>query len=152
MSKIQSNDYTYDDAVIGERHKLGSYRLEADEIKAFAKRWDPMPFHIDEDLAAASPFSGLTASGTHVLAIRISLIHGPGINDNVIASFGYEEVKFLQPARVGDTLTLFIECVWKRESESRPGHGMTKWRHTLENQNGEEVLTMLDTILIKMAS
>jgi acyl dehydratase len=151
MNKIQSNDYTYEDAIIGEPHKLGSCRLEADEIKAFAKRWDPMPFHIDEDLAAASPFGGLTASGTHLLAIRIGLLQRPGINQNVLASFGYEEVKFLQPARVGDTLTLFVECVWKRESESRPGHGMTKWRHTLENQDDEIVLSMLDTILIKMA-
>lgn len=151
MSELRTGDYAYEDVVVGAPHQLGTYALEAEEIKSFAKRWDPMPFHIDEDLAAASPFGGLTASGTHLLAIRIALIHEQGINPHVIASLGYEEVKFLNPARPGDKLTLFVECIWKRESASRPGQGLTRWQHTLENQDGETVLSMLDTILIRKA-
>jgi len=96
---------TYDDLVPGEKHAVGSYRLEGDEIKEFAGRWDPMPFHVDEAAAKESMFGGLTACGTHLLAIRIHLIQRHGVNPYVIASLGYDRVKFLKPARSGDLLT-----------------------------------------------
>ena len=149
MTAPYTNSASYDEIAVGGRNRVGSYLLERDEIIEFAKRWDPMPFHIDEALAAASPHGGLIASGTHMMAIRIHLLQSGGTNPHVIASLGYEEVKFLGPGRPGDELTLYVECIWKRESESRPGTGLVKLNFEMENQAGEKLLTMIDTILIR---
>ena len=141
--------YSYQDLVLGEQHKLGSYLLEPGEMVDYAQRWDPMPFHINEDLAKASMYGGLTACGNHLMAIRIHLLQSLGVNPNVLASFGYDEVRFLKAAYAGDVLSLTVECVSKRLSESRPGHGIAQFRCSLDNQDGEIVLSMMDTILIK---
>ncbi|MAF48488.1 MAG: MaoC/PaaZ C-terminal domain-containing protein [Rhodospirillales bacterium] len=138
----------YQDLVPGDKHAFGSYRLDSAEIKEFAARWDPMPVHVDEAAAKASLFGGLTACGTHLLAIRVHLIQAHGVNPYVIASLGYE-VKFLKPARSGDLLTLYVECASKRESKSRPGTGIVQLSCTLNNQADETVLSMMDTLMIK---
>lgn len=148
MVKEFTNSFGFDDIEVGDRWELGREVLDRDEVIEFAKRWDPMPMHIDEDLAKATPFGGLTASGTHLLAIRIQMLQAHGINPHVVASFGYEEVLFLKPARPGDTLTLFGECVWKRESKSQSDRGIVKFKFTLVDQHEEEVLSMLDSIMV----
>ena len=141
--------YSYQDLVSDVQHKFGNYRLEAEEIKGYARRWDAMPFHIDEELAKASMFGGLPACGNHLMAIRIHLLQSQGVNPNVLASFGYDEVRFLKAAYVGDVLSLTVECVSKRLSESRPHTGIAQLICTLDNQDGETVLSMKDTILIR---
>ncbi len=141
--------YSYQDLIPGAQHKYGSYHLEAEEIKDYARRWDPMPFHIDEELAKASMYGGLTACGNHLMAIRILLIQSQGVNPNVLGSFGYDQVKFLKAAYAGDVLSLTLECVSKRLSISRPETGIAQLFCTLDNQDGETVLSMTDTILIR---
>ena len=141
--------YSYRDLITGVQHKIGSYRLEAGEIKNYARRWDPMPFHIDEELARASMYGGLTACGNHLMAIRIHLLQSQGVNPNVLASFGYDEVRFLKAAYAGDVLSLTVECVSKRLSKSRPDTGIAQLICTLYNQNDVTVLSMKDTILIR---
>lgn len=141
--------YSYQGLVTGAKYKLGAYRLEADEIKDYARRWDPMPFHIDEALAEAGMYGGLTACGNHLMAIRIHILQSQGVNPNVLASFGYDEVRFVKAAYVGDVLALTVECISKRLSNSRPGTGIVQLNCSLENQDGETVLSMLDTILVR---
>ncbi len=143
--------YSYQDLIPGAQHKYGSYHLEAEEIKDYARRWDPMPFHIDEELAKASMYGGLTACGNHLMAIRIHLLQSQGVNPNVLASFGYDEVRFVKAAYAGDVLGLTLECASKRLSESRPNCGIVQLKFTLDNQDGETVLSMFDTILMRDA-
>lgn len=152
MSLDQPNDYTYEQISVGDTFKIGEHRLDAEEIMEFGRQWDPMPFHIDEELAKQTPFNGLIASGTHMLAIRIKLLQSQGINPAVIASLGYNDVKFLLPARPGDVLALLIECLSKRESNSRPNQGIVQFRLSLENQKGETVMSMLDSVLVLTAA
>ncbi|MDA0239614.1 MAG: MaoC/PaaZ C-terminal domain-containing protein [Proteobacteria bacterium] len=151
MTTEFTNGFAFGDIHVGDRWKLGRQILDRDEVIEFAKRWDPMPMHIDEELAKATPFGGLTASGTHLLAIRIQMLQAHGTNPHVVASFGYEEVRFLKPARPGDTLTLFGECVWKRESKSQPDRGIVKFKFTMVDQHEEDVLSMLDSIMVRKA-
>jgi acyl dehydratase len=148
MQKEFTNQYTFEDLTVGDTYVIGRHQLERQEILDFGRQWDPMPFHIDEDLANASHHGGLIASGTHMLAIRIKLLQSHGTNPYVIASMGYEEVKFLLPSRPGDEVTLHGECVWKRESKSQPDRGIAKFSFTLINQKDETVLSMVDTIFI----
>lgn len=143
--------YSYQDLIPGSTYTIGAYRLEPEEIKDYARRWDPMPFHIDEDLAKASMYGGLTACGNHLMAIRIHLLQSQGVNPNVLASFGYDEVRFRKAAYSGEVLSLTFECGSKRLSESRPNCGIVKLNFTLDNQDGDTVLSMIDTILMRDA-
>ncbi|MGB3301273.1 MaoC/PaaZ C-terminal domain-containing protein [Gordonia sp. (in: high G+C Gram-positive bacteria)] len=90
----------------GQVYQLGEYIVEKDELVEYARKWDPQGFHIDEDIAAASPYGGLIASGIHSFAImqRLSVI---GVYDNwaVIAGKEVRDIKFLRPVRPGDVIT-----------------------------------------------
>lgn len=139
----------YEDLTPGERMGGATTTVSRKEIIDFATVWDPMPIHTD-DAAGEAAFGSLTAAGIHVLAIKQRLIHQTAFNSGgVIASFGYDEVRFHKPVRPGDTLTLNMECVEKRESKSRPGAGIATVRLWLENQTGEEVMSHLDTVLMR---
>lgn len=139
----------YDDFVAGEAEQVGDYHLTKDDVIAFGEKWDPQFFHTDPDAAGASMFSGLIAAGTQLMSIAVLLLvtHRPRVS--VLAGLGWDEVRFLHPARPGDTLTLFRECVECRESASETDRGIVKNRITLKNQNSHTVLSYVDTILVK---
>jgi len=139
----------YEDFEVGHKLELGVHRLGRDEIIEFAKEWDPMPFHIDEQAAVESPHRGLIASGSHLIAIRIKLIQSDGINPYVIAAMGWDEIRFIRPGRPDDLLTLYSECIEKRTSKSKPDRGIVKCSYELINQHGETTMSMSDTLLVR---
>ncbi len=126
-----------------------SYTVSEEEIIAFASNWDPQDFHIDPDAAARSVFGGLTASGTHVLAIRNWLIHRLASRAHVIAALGFDDVRFHRPVRPGDVLRLRSEVVEARLSKSKPDLGLVRAAHTMLNQKDETVLTLTVAILAR---
>ena len=139
----------FEDYIVGEPVQGGSHKVTKDEIVAFASEYDPQPFHIDEDAANASVFGGLTASGFHTVAIQGRLIHTFPEKTAVIAALGWDEVRFVNPVRVGDTLTIHLVCIEKRPSTSKPDRGVVRTSVTLCNQRGEDVLTSIHSILVK---
>ena len=80
---------------------------------------------------------------------EIKLIQDEGINSHVIATMGWDQVKFLNPARPNDTLTLSFECVEKRLSKSKPDCGIVTLYFEMMNQNNELILSLNDTILVR---
>ena len=138
----------YEDFVIDEMFELGSHFLDRDEVISFAKMWDPMPFHIDEEAAKKSIFGGLTASGSHLAAIRIKIIQEVGVNPYIIAALGWDKVRFILPGRVGDTLSLSYGCIEKRESKSKPDRGIVTLLFEMHNQESALVMSMHDTVLV----
>ncbi len=139
----------FDDFVLGERHEIPArYELTRDEIVSFATKWDPQPFHVDEEAAAKSIYGTLTACGTHVQAIVLWLASRLPEETAVIGALGYDEVRFLKAAKQGDTLRLVIECIETKPSSSKPDRGVVKNRHILMNQNDETVFTQTTTLLI----
>ncbi len=126
-----------------------SYTVSEEEIIAFASKWDPQDFHIDHDAAARSVFRGLTASGTHILAIRNWLIHRLASRAHVIAALGFDDVRFQRPVRPGDVLRLRSEVVEVRLSKSKPDIGLVRAAHTMFNQKDETVLTLTVSILAR---
>ena len=138
----------FEDFVLGEVEKVGEYHLTEDEIIEFAKQWDPQFFHIDPEVARKSVFSGLIAAGTHLLAVTVLKLvtHEPRVS--VLAGLGWDEIRFLGPARPEDILTLVRECLEVRPSDSKPDRGIVRNRLTLSNQKGQPVLSYVDTILV----
>lgn len=139
----------FDDFEVGERWPIAeTYEMTKDEIVSFASKWDPQPFHVDEDAAKKSVYGTLTACGTHVQAVVLKLAQALPHETAVIGALGYDEVRFHRPAKLGDTLSLVIECIETRPSSSKPDRGVVKNRHTLVNGDGDTVFTQTTTLLI----
>ncbi len=138
----------FEEIEIPSRIEGPSEITDKDEMVAFAKTWDPLPIHIDEEAAAAH--GGLTASGAYILALRIRLIHKMPRRLAVIASLGYDEVRFKAPAHAGDRLTLVLDNEDKRPSKSKPDRGVVMQRQSLVNQDGVTVMTLKDALLVQM--
>lgn len=137
-----------EDFVLGEVEKVGEHLLTQEEIIEYAKRWDPQFFHIDPEAANKSVFQGLTAAGTHLIAITVLhlVTHQPRVS--VLAALGWDDVRFLGPARPDDTLTLTRECLEIRPSKSKLDRGIVRNKLTLNNQKGQSLLSYVDTILV----
>jgi len=139
----------FEDFEIGRIRHVGSIRVSREEIVEFATRFDPQPFHIDEEAARASIFGGLTGSSCHTFAL-VSLIHHRGSDEiALVANLGSEEMRFPTPLRPDDELTLRTECVSKRTSRSRPQIGIVTTRSLLTNQRDEAVMDMKTTFMVE---
>ncbi len=113
---------------------------------AFAKEWDPQRYHVSEDLARASPFGGLIASGWQTACVGMRIMCDGYLNESsCVGSPGIEELKFARPVRPGDTLRLRSEVLEARASQSKPDRGIVRWKWEVLNQRDEPVLVMLGT-------
>jgi len=150
-----------DDLAVGERFELGSHTFQADEIKAFAERFDPQLFHIDEAAAERSHFGALCASGWHTASVwmrlmiefRKRLAEEERLRGEKSAGTGpapgFKNLKWLKPVYVGDTITYSSEVIGKRSSNSRPGWGLLTTRGSGVNQRGETVLSFEGTTFLE---
>lgn len=133
----------WEDFKTGERKNIGSVVVEKDDVIEFASRYDPQPFHVDEEAAKRSIYGGLIASGWHTCAIVMRLMCDSYMLEAAsLGSPGMENVRWLRPVRPGDTLTAYRTIEETRVSASRPDRGIVKTIWEVENQKGELVLTM----------
>jgi acyl dehydratase len=139
----------FDDTEIGQLRTAGPYLVSSDEIIEFARKYDPQPFHTDEEAAARSVFAGLTASGAHTFAITISLLSRTKPHSlRVVAGLGWDELRLPVPVRPGDGLSLEVAIMEKRESKSNPDRGIVRNQMHLRNQKREAVLQCINTVLV----
>jgi len=121
-------------------NSVRSYLVTAEEIKEFAAKYDPQPFHMDEVAAEKTFFKGLTASGWLTAAIVMRLrVESTSIAGGMVGA-GVEEMRFTQPVRPGDSLRTVAEILGVRRSSSRPGIGVVRSRTTVFNQRDEVVM------------
>jgi acyl dehydratase len=141
----------FSDFHAGQTLEAGPAALTADEIVAFAQRYDPQWFHTDAQRAAASRWQGLIASGWHTCAVamRLAVDHFLAGSES-FGSPGLEYLKWLAPVRPGDALSLRAEVLEQRRSERQPTLGILRWRWTLVNQRGEAVLDLVATSLFEL--
>ena len=133
----------WEDFAVGSRIEMGSHSFGEAEIIAFARQFDPQPFHTDAAAAKQSFFGGLIASGWHTCAVGMRLMVDQYIGRTVsLGSPGIEDIRWLKPVRAGDTLTYSRTVIESRASTSREGVGLVKHRWEAVNQSGETVLTM----------
>lgn len=136
----------FEDMIVGHCMTSETVVVDRDEMVAFAKQWDPLPIHVESEVAVRH--GGLTAPGLFILAVKQRLIHQLP-EQAVIASFGYDEVRFHHPLRPGDEVHLRYELVGARPSSSKPDRGIVTVRLSLVRKDGEVVMSHLDTILVR---
>jgi acyl dehydratase len=138
----------FEEAEVGNMRRAGPYFVSKDEIIEFARKYDPQPFHIDEEAAARSVFAGLTASGAHTFSIVISLLSKTQPSLRVMAGLGWDELRLPIPVRPGDELYLEVAVLERRESKSNSDRGLVRNQMQLHNQKGEIVLQCINTVLV----
>jgi acyl dehydratase len=151
----------FEDIAVGEHIPVGRHTFGADEIKVFATRFDPQPFHVDEAAAARSHFGGLVASGWHTVVVwmrlmvdyRRQLIDAARDRGEPVAgigpALGLRELKWPKPVYAGDTIDYVSEVIEARVSSSRPGQGLMTLRSTGANQHGDKVISFLSTSFVE---
>jgi acyl dehydratase len=140
MSAIK---YYWEDLPVGSVRDLGTASLSAEEIKEFAAKFDPQPFHLDEEAARHSMFGGLCASGWHTCSLAMGMTVRNFLHEAAsLGSPGLESLKWLKPVYPGDTLRLQQRVVESRPMRSRPDVGLVRSRWEMVNQRGEPVMEM----------
>ncbi len=139
-----------DDFEVGERFRGVGITVSESQMLDFALAYDPQPFHLDREAAAASPYGGLIASGFQTLAIGFRSFYQAGaINHASIGSPGIDELRWLKPVRPGDTLHTEVEVKSKRASRSKPDRGVLHMDWEVKNQAGEVVMTFTGMHLLR---
>ena len=126
-----------------------SIRVEKDEIIAFAKKYDPQFFHLDEETARHSIFGGLVASGWLTAALTMRLLterEAKPAGGSI--GLGFEELRWPIPVRPGDELRIESEILAVRPSKSRPDRGVVKMRTRTFNQHGQVVQEIVNIALV----
>jgi len=133
----------FEDYRKGEVAEVGNYLITREEIVEFARRYDPQPFHIDEDAARDSMFGGLVASGWMTCGVLMRMLV-----DNFVSSVasmgspGIDELRWLKPVRPGDRLRARVTVTDLRRSSSKPDRGVIHFHQEAINQHDEVVLSM----------
>ncbi len=131
----------YEDLVLHKKTGVGTYTTSRKEMIEFAKKWDPQPYHLDEEVAQAYPSGELTAPSGYTLGITTLLLarmSPPRVA--ILANLEHERTKFPVAVHSGDQLTMTMEHLEKRESQSRPDCGIVRTSMEVKNQHGQIVL------------
>jgi acyl dehydratase len=133
----------FEDFHEGDGIELGSYEVTEQELLAFARMYDPQPFHVDPEAAQRSPFGGLIASGWHTAAMFMRLWVDGLLNDTAsMGSPGVEQIRWLVPVRPGDVLRGRVTVLETAPSQTRPDRGTLITESEMVNQRDEVVMTM----------
>ncbi|MBI2160739.1 MAG: MaoC family dehydratase [Candidatus Rokubacteria bacterium] len=133
----------FEDFAPGDVIELGSRTITKDGIVAFAREFDPQPFHTDEAAAARTIYGGLLASGWHTGSLAMRILYDGLLKDTVsLGSPGVDELRWLKPVRPGDTLSLRMTILETIPSRSKPDRGLVRSLMEMRNQHGEVVLTI----------
>lgn len=132
----------WDDIKQGEVVELGSRTLDKERMVAFAREFDPQPFHTDEKAAEASIWGGLIASGWLTGSVLMRIFYDGFLKDTAsMGSPGIDELRWIKPVRPGDTLTVRLTVLETAASRSKPDRGIVRSLMEVLNQHGEIVMT-----------
>jgi acyl dehydratase len=142
----------FDEFRNGRTLQAGSFTLTEPALVEFARDWDPQWFHTDAAAAANGPYGALIASGwqTCGIAMRLAVEHVLTGSES-FGSPGVAYIKWMEPVRAGDALSLTATIIEARRSSSKPTLGVLRWRWQLFNQHGLEVLDLEATSLFDLA-
>lgn len=141
----------FSDLTPNRRFRLGPAKLVMEDAIGFAKAYDPQWLHTDPVQAESGPWNGLIASGWHTCALAMRLV-----SENILAgseayvSPGLNYLRWLNPVRPGDELTLDVLVLESRVSESKSWLGIVRWQWVMRNQDGVDVLELEATNLFKL--
>jgi acyl dehydratase len=154
----------FEDIKVGQRREVGSFTFTAEDIKRFARQFDPQRFHLDEAEGKKSLFGGLAASGWHVASVCMKLMVADAQREAREAtargekiaiwgpSPGFRELRWIKPVLAGDTIRFASEVEQLRPSSTRPEWGILQARNTGTNQRGELVFSFLASAFVPRRS
>ena len=139
----------FEDFPLGEVVEYGRVEVSVDEIIAFAREFDPQPFHTDEEAAAAAT-GGLIASGWHTSALLLRMnCEAFLMRAAILEEAGVEEVRWQQPVRPGDRLHVRRQTLASRSREGEMRAGEVEFLYEVVNQNGVAAMTQRSVLLLK---
>lgn len=137
-----------EDFKTGDQAEFGRYEVTREEILEFARKYDPQPFHLDEEFAMKTHFGGLVASGWHTCSMTMRMVVEKIMEYGTsLGSPGVNKIRWLKPVRPGDVLRVCTTVGEVRASKSRPEMGSVEIFHQVLNQMDEVVMTM-DAIVL----
>lgn len=139
-------DSTYEAVTVGDTDAFGAYEVTREEILSFGRQYDPQPFHTDPEAASESMFGELVASGWHTAAMTMRLlVDNYLLESGAMGSPGLESLRWQQPVRPGDVLSVETEVADKETWDDHRGVVYTDTRTV--NQDEETVQTMTAMVL-----
>jgi acyl dehydratase len=139
----------FEDFKVGDRFKGGSVEVSQDAIMAYARQFDPQPFHLDPKEAANTMFGELVASGWHTASMTMRMFATSEINIvNGVIGGGVEQLSWPRPVRPGDWLTVRSEVLELRPSKSKPDRGMMRVRVDTLNQDDAVVQSFIGNLVV----
>jgi acyl dehydratase len=147
---VPPEDRYFEDYREGAVFEYGSIAVDAAEIIAFARRFDPQDLHADPEAAARGPFGGLIASGWHTAALMMRQFAEHFLSKVAsLASPGIDELRWLAPVRPGDVLRIRIRIIEARPSRAQPDRGIVRTFVEVLNQDGAAVMTLTPVNLLR---
>jgi acyl dehydratase len=132
----------YEDMAVGDVAEHGSKTMTKAEIIEFATRYDPQPFHLDEEAAKETMFGGLAASGWHTAAVCMRLLVDGVLRDQAsMGAAGVDELRWKRPVYPGDTISVRVEVLEKEPDPNDPTRGRVRSKLTGLNQDDEPVIS-----------
>ncbi|MFB6185051.1 MAG: MaoC family dehydratase [Haloarculaceae archaeon] len=137
----------FEDLTVGDEWELGTYDVDREEVIAFARRYDPQPFHVDPEAAADSPFGGLVASGWHTAAMTMRVLVDEHLSTAAThGALGVDELQWRTPVRPGDVLVVRTAIEDKEPWDDE--RGLVDVRTvTARQRDGETLMSMLAHVL-----
>lgn len=146
LSAGSVNNRYFEDYVEGSTHDFGPITVTEEEILSFGKQFDPQPMHTDPNAAQDSIFGGLIASGWHTAAMTMRILVEQYLSYAAsLGSPGVEKLRWLQPVRPGDELSVRVTVIETRRSRSKPDRGIVRSFIEVYNQDHEIVMDMTAT-------
>ena len=151
----------FEDLEIDSLAVLGSHTFGRTEIIDFARKYDPQPFHLDDEAARNGLFGGLAASGWHTSAVGVRLLIDYRQREAALITLrgdrparygpspGFENLKWLKPVLAGDTLTYAARVIQKVDSRSRPEVGLVYTQSEATNQRGEPAFSVVTKVFVE---
>ena len=135
----------FEDITVGAKSSFGRYEVSREEVIEFASKYDPQPFHLSDEAAAATHFGRLSASGWHTCAMTMSMVVAnlKANRQAGLGSPGIDELRWLKPVYPGNILRCETEVIEKRASQSRPEMG--SFRSLIRVLNQDDVVVMTFT-------
>ena len=132
-----------EDYPIGASEEYGEIVVTADEIREFASKWDPQPFHLGDGGGEGGPYGGLIASGWHTgcMVMKMLVTQGAITGETSLGSPGID-VRWTAPVRPGDRLRVTLTITENRPSQRKPDRGTLRFDAVTRNQRGETVMTI----------
>ncbi len=137
----------FEDWAPGDTLDTGTSTISRESVLAFAREYDPQPFHLEDEAARVSLFGRLAASGWQTASTTMRLMVDTGTLSGVGVGLGVDELRWHKPVYPGDTLRAVIECIDARARPEKP-NGVVRYQITTYNQHDEKVMSHVASVLV----